>query len=109
MTSSEHLVENARRTLAGQIAYHPDPEINAEIIDMAIESEAFETSVGYPPRAWTCVCGATHNRGSFMTIGTHRCLKCGYIGTEGVMHGSGPGGAHQNGEDFRLTEEADRG
>lgn len=81
---------------ATSVAYHPDPIINAELIQQSIEAEAFDLSIGYPPRAWTCICGATHQRGHHLTVGTHRCLACGYVGTEGVMHGSALGGAHEH-------------
>lgn len=77
------------------VRYHPDPTINAELIEQSIEAERFDLAVGYPPRAWTCSCGATHSRGHHLTIGTHRCLRCGYVGTAGVMHGSALGGAHE--------------
>lgn len=82
------------KELETAVAYHPDPEINAEIIQTAIESERIDLSIGYTPRAWTCLCGATHSRGHFQVIGVHRCLSCGYVGAAGVMHGSAPGGAH---------------
>jgi hypothetical protein len=65
--------------------YHPDPEINAEVAAEALESERVDLAVGYPPRRWLCECGAEHSRGHFMSIGVHRCLGCGYIGTGGVM------------------------
>jgi hypothetical protein len=66
-------------------AYHPDPEINESIeLEMA-ESEFIDVRAGYPPRWWMCPCGASHNRGHFMSIGVHRCLKCGYVGGGGVM------------------------
>jgi hypothetical protein len=65
--------------------YHPDPEINAEVIEETIENERIDLAAGYPPRSWLCECGASHSRGHFMTIGVHRCLGCGYYGTGGVM------------------------
>jgi hypothetical protein len=70
-----------------QIAYHPDPEINAEVILDAIEAERADLSAGFPPRRWRCTCGAEHSRGHFPVgaIGSHRCLACGYVGTAGVM------------------------
>jgi hypothetical protein len=74
--------------------YHPDPAINDEIIEQANEAERFDLSIGYPPRAWTCPCGTSHSRGHFLTVGIHRCMKCGYTGSGGVMHGSALGGAH---------------
>ena len=69
------------------IAYHPDPEINAGVILDAIEGEKHDLAAGYPPRRWTCPCGASHSRGHFPigAIGSHRCMKCGYTGYEGVM------------------------
>lgn len=84
-----HTAENDAR-----IAYHPDPAINAEITEQSIEAERIDLAIGYPPRAWTCPCGTTHSRGHHLTIGIHRCLRCGYVGTAGVMHGSALGGAH---------------
>ena len=72
--------------------YHPDPVINAEIIRQSIEAEAFDLSIGYPPRWWTCPdCSASHHRGHFGSIGTHRCLGCGYVGEGGVMRTNPPG------------------
>ena len=70
--------------------YHPDPEINAEIIADALEGERADLAAGYPPRRWRCVCGAEHARGHFGSIGVHRCLACGYTGAGGVMFGSAP-------------------
>lgn len=68
-----------------ETAYHPDPEINAEVIADAIAGEIADLAAGYPPKRWVCPCGASHSRGHFMTIGVHRCLKCGYVGEGGVM------------------------
>jgi hypothetical protein len=65
--------------------YHPDPAINAELILTSIECEAADLAAGYPPRRWRCPCGHEHSRGHFLTIGQHRCLRCGYVGSEGVM------------------------
>jgi rubredoxin len=66
--------------------YHPDPEINAEVVTMALEAERIDLAAGYPPRRWTCPgCGASHRRGHFQVIGVHRCLACGYVGDGGVM------------------------
>jgi rubredoxin len=66
--------------------YHPDPEIDAEVAAEVLESERADLAAGYPPRRWKCPdCGAEHGRGHFMTIGTHRCLGCGYVGAGGVM------------------------
>lgn len=71
-----------------EVAYHPDPAINAEIIEQSIEAERIDLAVGYAPRSWTCPCGTAHSRGHFLMVGTHRCLDCGYVGTGGVMHGA---------------------
>lgn len=66
--------------------YHPDPEINALVEQEAAESERADIAAGFPPRWWLCPeCGATHNRGHFGVIGSHRCLRCGYVGGGGVM------------------------
>ncbi len=70
----------------GPVVYHPDPEINKGCILDAIEAERIDLSIGYPPRRWTCPqCRNSHSRGHFLSIGQHRCLHCGYVGTEGVM------------------------
>lgn len=71
--------------MSTKIQYHPDPEINAEVIADAIAGEIADLAAGYPPKRWICPCGASHSRGHFMTIGVHRCLKCGYYGDGGVM------------------------
>lgn len=69
-----------------EIAYHPDPEINAEVAAEAWENEKTDLAAGYPPRWWTCPdCGHGHGRGHFGVIGSHRCLMCGYVGGGGVM------------------------
>lgn len=65
--------------------YHPDPWVNVLVIADAIEAERADLAAGYPPRRWRCTCGTEHSRGHFGTIGVHRCLACGYVGTEGVM------------------------
>ena len=65
--------------------YHPDPWINEGVIADAIDAERADLAAGYPPRRWRCICGAEHSRGHFGTVGVHRCLSCGYTGTEGVM------------------------
>jgi hypothetical protein len=67
------------------VCYHPDPEINKEVIADALEAERFDLAAGYPPRRWRCLCGAEHSRGHFGTIGVHRCLACGYVGAGGVL------------------------
>lgn len=65
--------------------YHPDPEINAEVAAQALEAERLDLAAGYLPRRWICECGASHERGHFMAIGVHRCLRCGYYGDGGIM------------------------
>ncbi len=65
--------------------YHPDPAINAEVAAAALAAERADLAAGYMPRRWLCDCGAEHRRGHFLTIGVHRCLGCGYVGTGGVM------------------------
>lgn len=65
--------------------YHPDLAINAEIAADVLEGERADLAAGYPPSRWTCDCGASHARGHFMTVGIHRCLRCGYVGGDGVM------------------------
>lgn len=67
------------------VCYHPDPEINAEVAADALDAERADLEAGYPPRRWVCICGTEHSRGHFLTVGVHRCLACGYVGTEGVM------------------------
>ena len=68
------------------VVYHPDPEINAEVAADALMAERADLAAGYMPRLWTCPdCGKEHGRGHFLTIGAHRCLSCGYVGTGGVM------------------------
>jgi len=75
------------------MSYHPDPEINAEIMVEALQSEISDLAMGYPPRRWRCECGHEHSRGHFMSIGVHRCLACGYVGEGGVMLLSGEFGS----------------
>lgn len=65
--------------------YHPDPEVNAEVIADALDAELADLAAGYPPRRWRCICGAEHSRGHFGAVGIHRCLTCGYTGPAGVM------------------------
>lgn len=65
--------------------YHPDPEINAEVIADALEAERANLAAGFLPQRWRCICGTEHARGHVESIGIHRCLACGYVGTEGVM------------------------
>lgn len=68
------------------ITYHPDPEINRLVAIEANEGERIDVAAGFPPRRWTCECGASHSRGFFPIGGTgHRCLRCGYVGPGGVM------------------------
>lgn len=64
--------------------YHPDPEINAGIVLDSLAAEMADLDAGYPPRRWRCTCGHEHSRGHFLAIGQHRCLRCGYVGSEGV-------------------------
>jgi hypothetical protein len=71
--------------MSTDISYHPDPEINAVVAADALDAERADLAAGYPPRRWQCPCGAQHSRGHFGVIGVHRCLSCGYTGTEGVM------------------------
>jgi len=64
------------------VAHHPDPAINAEIALDALDAEKTDLAAGYPPRRWQCpTCTATHGRGHFQTVGVHRCMGCGYVGT----------------------------
>jgi hypothetical protein len=65
--------------------YHPDPEVDADVRADALAAEIFDLSIGYPPRWWTCRCGASHARGHFGAVGVHRCLRCGYVGNLGRM------------------------
>lgn len=65
--------------------YHPDPAIDEAVHDEAQESERLDLAAGYPPRRWRCDCGAEHARGHYLTIGAHRCLSCGYVGTGGQL------------------------
>lgn len=67
--------------------YHPDPEINAEVAAGVLEAEKVNLAAGLPPSHWECPgCGSSHGRGHFLSIGVHRCLRCGYYGPGGVMH-----------------------
>lgn len=65
--------------------YHPDPVINEEVAKDTLLAEIADLNAGYPPRKWICPCGASHQRGHFMSVGVHRCLKCGYVGEGGIM------------------------
>lgn len=65
--------------------YHPDPEINAEVALDVRDGEKANLAAGLPPSTWMCECGARHSRGHYGTIGVHRCMKCGYVGTGGVL------------------------
>lgn len=67
------------------LPYHPDAEIAAECHEQAVEAEATDVAAGYAPRGWRCDCGAEHSRGHFLTVGVHRCLACGYVGTGGTL------------------------
>jgi hypothetical protein len=71
--------------MSHKIEYHPDPKINAQVAADTLMAEITDLNAGYPPRKWICLCGASHERGHFMTIGVHRCLKCGYMGEGGIM------------------------
>lgn len=71
--------------------YHPDPEINAEIVNQALTAERVDIAAGYAPRWWTCPdCASSHQRGHLYAVGVHRCLGCGYVGTGGVMKTNPP-------------------
>jgi hypothetical protein len=59
--------------------------IEQEIEEDVREAEIADVLAGYAPRPWTCDCGTTHSRGHFLTIGQHRCLRCGYVGTGGIL------------------------
>lgn len=65
--------------------YHSDDEINAEVAVGARAGEAADLAAGFPPSSWECECGARHSRGHYLTIGTHRCLACGYVGIGGAL------------------------
>jgi hypothetical protein len=65
--------------------YHPDPEINDAVAAEVLEAEKLDLKAGFMPRRWTCLCGHSHSRGHFQSIGVHRCLRCGYVGSGGVM------------------------
>lgn len=67
------------------LVYHPDPAINAEVAADVLQAEIADMKAGHAPRRWVCPCGASHRRGHFGVIGSHRCLRCGYAGGEGVM------------------------
>ena len=69
------------------IAYHPDPTTDAGVASDVLAAETADLAAGYPPRRWTCPCGASHSRGHYPigVIGSHRCMRCGYAGTGGVM------------------------
>ena len=66
--------------------YHPDPEVNEELVALALENERVDLAAGFPPKFWRCECGAGHSRGHFQIVGVHRCMWCGYVGTGGTMH-----------------------
>jgi uncharacterized Zn finger protein len=69
-----------------KIQYHPDFKINKEIQRESLESEIIDMEAGFSPRWWQCPdCGSSHQRGHFGTIGSHRCLRCGYVGGDGIM------------------------
>lgn len=82
----------------GYAGYHPDPDISAEIEAESAESERLDLKAGYPPRWWQCPqCGASHGRGHFESIGTHRCLGCGYAGGGGLVAETREGLRHISG------------
>lgn len=64
--------------------YHPDREINAGVALDAAQGELVDIRAGLPARRWRCRCGTEHSRGP-QPNGGHRCLSCGYIGSEGVL------------------------
>jgi rubredoxin len=76
-----------------EIGYHPDPEINEEIVADALAGEIADVAAGYPPKFWRCPdCGRGHKRGHFLTVGIHRCMGCGYMWTGGTIHTHGADG-----------------
>lgn len=82
------------------MSYHPDPAIDAEVRADALVNERIDLDAGYPPRWWVCPdCGASHRRGWFMSEGTHRCLRCGYVGVFGTMHTNRPSASVEEGRD----------
>lgn len=87
--------------------YHPEPEVNAEIIADAIAAETTDLKAGYQPRWWACpICNRAHNRGHHLTIGTHRCLACGYEGAGGTMHINDPRPYQENVQGAATAEES---
>lgn len=76
--------------MSAETVYHPDPEINEGIEVDALRAELVDIAAGFPARAWRCPgrdgasCSAVHGRGP-LPNGGHRCLRCGYVGTGGVM------------------------
>jgi hypothetical protein len=82
-------------TLTGR--YHPDAEINEGIAADAREGEAANLAAGFHPAPWECECGAAHRRGHFQSIGVHRCMNCGYVGT---------GGRLMDPSEFRAVQDA---
>lgn len=68
--------------------YHPDPEISAEVAADVLDAERADLAAGYSPRRWRCPeCRTEHDRGHFLGVGQHRCFRCGYVGTGGIMLG----------------------
>jgi hypothetical protein len=68
------------------VNYHPDPDVDAEVAAEVLEAEKVDLAAGLSPRWWACPqCGNCHKRGHFGAIGNHRCLKCGYTGSGGIM------------------------
>ena len=80
--------------MAERVPFHPDPAILAELELEARIAEAFDVTAGYQPRRWTCQCGAAHARGHFPYVGSHRCMRCGYVGEGGSLLESSVGGQH---------------
>jgi hypothetical protein len=64
------------------------PILARELAADTLDAECADLAAGYPPRRWQCDCGAEHGRGFFLAVGVHRCLGCGYVGTDGVMFGT---------------------
>lgn len=64
------------RPLNPKCCYHPDPDIDAEILAEAALGARADLSAGL--RCHCCPrCGWTHGRGWFDGVDTYRCLRCG--------------------------------
>ena len=84
--ADEQMTQRMRDAVQARRVYLPDPEINELIAQEVLNAEIFDMKAGFPPREWMCgCCGTKHKRGHFGTYGSHRCLRCGYVGGEGVM------------------------